>query len=292
MPITKYKCPSGRIIDCQECIDGCPDSFRCVPPGLVGSVYKNQRKWKGKLSVTQVLNPTTQNWLSITKDLTVSPQQFVYMMIGTINHAKFEDGSDGMKGIESEVFIETDYLYGTTDLLENKNSKYFLRDIKNKKCSQAYFLLDYDTVGDRKVAFPSWKQQGIKIKKSEDVAFQLNTYRMMLEETRGITIDSMYMDCVFIDWSPLSSPTKYGLKHQTYSVPIPYIENNELNSIINKAKNDLDEAISNDVKDLRPCYEYDNWKEFGKDGSGNRCKYYCQCTSACKEMFGDEHKYI
>jgi len=286
----KYKCPDNKLVSPEDCIKDCRMSHRCCPSAMPAHVNKHTRSWKGKLSVTQALNPTTQIYLSINNDRIINLQRNIYSMLGTINHSRHEAGGAHTDELECEIFLEDELNAGTTDQLQCVDGKYYLRDIKNKKVMQAKWILDYEKIGDKDYALPTWRQTGKKLKDRDDVVMQMNRYRMLLEKSRGITIEGMFMDVVFIDYSPTNSPSRFGLKYQYYGVPVRKLDDDFVLDFYKKADARIKHALKNGVDKF--CYEDDDWKEFG--APGNRCNFYCESKDSCIEYFkkiGKDHKY-
>jgi len=290
--IKKYLCPDGKTIKCEECIKKCRMKLRCCPATMPAHVFYSQREWTGKLSVTQALNPHVRNWMAIKQDGISKLEDNIYSMTGTVNHSLHEDAGKNAVGIETEIKLQDDLNYGCADQLEEVDGKYYLHDIKNKKTAQMYYLLDYEQIGEKKFASPSYKQTGSKLKDTDDVVLQLNRYRMLLEKERNIKISGLFMDVVLIDYSPMASPKRYGIRWQYFSVPVKILNDDFVMDYYIKADANIQNLLESDGPD-KPCYECDDWKEFGAEGSFNRCNYYCSYKETCKKYFaskGIEHK--
>jgi len=300
MAIIKFQCPDGQQIPCQDCIDKCRMHVRCVPPAIPPYIFKYQRKPKPeRLSVTEALNPIFYNWMRLTQDAIVEPQDHIYAMIGTLSHVQHEKGGAFMKGTDVERYMEDDLNTGTTDMIhyDNLKNEYSIRDIKTKRCKAFPYYLDHERkknsfTGDYFNIVPSIQSgKHEKLTPECDFSLQLNRYRIMAEKLKNIKIKSLWIDMVFIDWSKTTSPMEFGLKQQCYSIPIAIQDDDYIIDYFNWKHEEVQYILKHGPE--KPCYDEEMFTEFGKEGA--RCKNYCQYKHVCPDYWkekGITHKYL
>jgi hypothetical protein len=292
---SKFQCPDKKIIRCEDCLDKCRLGTRCVPYTALKHMFEHQRNPNTNLiSVTESLNPICYNWMRLTQNGIVEPINNMYSMLGTLSHLKHE-GSDCK--LKSETYLMDDINTGTCDVILEEDGKLMMRDIKNKRIANAPYILEYTEIknpvkGKKPIKKYNIIQKGGKLKGDDDYVLQLNRYKIMYEEQFNVTIDELWLDYVFIDWSKSSTPKRYGITRQCYSVPVPILPKKTVMDIYQYKYDAIQEALKNNGPD-KPCYEEDDFKEFGKEGS--HCNEYCMYKENCRTYFkskGIEHKYV
>ncbi len=118
MPLTNFKCPDGITRPIAECLENCPNTEgRCLSLPTLYDIG-HDRAWKGKPSTTQLLNPTRQEYLKITKDYTIAPKSRAFALLGTRHHRRLEVVAKKIEGNESELKLNSPEVSGILDLLE------------------------------------------------------------------------------------------------------------------------------------------------------------------------------
>jgi len=88
------------------------------------------RIWTGKPSTTQLLNPTRMEFLKITKDYAITPQERAFALLGTQHHRRLEIIAKKIAELEAEKKLSDNINTGILDLLEPDNGKWILTDYK------------------------------------------------------------------------------------------------------------------------------------------------------------------
>ena len=94
IPYDKYICPDGKTVDIAECLNHCRiankfEAGRCLSHRTLRAISE-QREWKGTPSATQLLNGTREEYLKITKNYPIDPQDSIFAIFGTGCHAFLE----------------------------------------------------------------------------------------------------------------------------------------------------------------------------------------------------------
>ncbi len=294
--INEFQCSDKKIISCKDCLNKCRLGTRCVPYTALKSMYVRQRTPNlEKLSVTEALNPVCYNWMRLKTKGCVEPIDNMYSMIGTLSHMKHESTDEKLK---SETYFEDDLNTGTCDVILEEDGKTVMRDIKTKRISSASYILEYKEIpnpvkGRKPIKRYLIDQKGTKLKGDDDYVLQLNRYKIFYEDKNpGKIIDELWLDYVFIDWSKTSTPTRYGLTRQCYSVPVPILKREDVMNIYQYKHDAVQMALQKGGPE-KPCYEEVDFHEFGKEGS--RCNSFCAYKFECRKHFKEkkvEHKYV
>lgn len=294
--IDEFICPDKKQIKCTDCLESCRLGRRCVPYTALKSMWERQREPRlDRLSVTEALSPVCYNWMRLKTNGVAEPIDNMYSLIGTLSHMKHE--SQDTK-LQSETKLEDNLNTGTCDVILTEDGKTMMRDIKTKRIASAPYTLEYTEVkhpvkGRKPIKKYHIEQKGSTLNNNDDHVLQLNRYKILYEDANpGKTIDELWLDYIFIDWSKLTSPTRYGLTRQCYSVPVPILDREDVLNIYQYKHDAVQSALKNGGPN-KPCYDEDGFKEFGKDGT--RCTKYCAYKFECKKYFkakGIEHKYV
>lgn len=294
MPLVWFKCPDGKTIPVEECLVGC--SHRCLTLPTLQLIAK-ERKWSGTPSTTQLLNGTMLEFLKITKDYVVDPQDRAFMLAGTIHHKKLEEVAKEL-GLPAEVGL-TDEERDIFDLLE---PEIILPTGKVKYPTGGWILTDYKLWGSFRVAKalgiievgkvpdPSgakykvsgrWGKAGeVKmIPKFEqhpelanlwDAELQLNSYRLKLEE-KGLGVTKMQLQITVRDGSLVVALSR-GVEKNIYLIKVQRLDDIEVGDYFGGKELALYAALKDGWS--MPCDERECW-------DGARCKGYCEVAEWC-----------
>ena len=284
-----FNCKAGKVAF-KNCFDKCPLGSRCMPLPMLMEIGK-QRVWKGKISTTQGLNGTREEWLKIVKDYFIDPMAFIFALFGTKTHAKLENKQ--IASLQEEIF-EDDMMTGIADLLVEENGKNILYDYKTSGSFKVSKLLGIEK---EKVADPSG---AVYLKDSKfgnkgepkmidrivlnpdkvdnwDYAMQLNRYRIFFEDA-GIKVDEMYVCCIVRDGGTHIA-TSRGIEENFYKIPMPKIENKIVLEHYRNKSDALHRAIRENKCEI--CSQRETW-------DGIKCARYCVVAPWCNEIEGIE----
>jgi len=269
MPPKWIVCPKTEIpIKINDCISNCTD--RCLTLPTIKAITE-QRKWTGSPSTTQLLNGTMIEFLKITNDYIIDPQNRAFALLGTRHHQMLEVTAKEMN-LPSEIALGPDG-HDVFDLLEPENGSWTLTDyktwgsyrmvralgiVKNGKGKDTTFVIDPTT---------------IDLRESE---LQLNNYRIMLEG-HGLKVGKMQLQVTVRDGGLQIARTR-GITKNIYLIPIKRLDNNEVYNYFEWKKEKLLSALSIYKTDPdyvpEPCNDEECW-------NGVRCRGYCEVSQYC-----------
>ena len=258
MPAIGFVCPNGEHKRFEECMGDCPS--RCMAlPALKSAA--TQRNWTGKPSVTQLLKPTRQTFLEITKEYYISPMNGIAAMIGTNSHKAFEDNVPN--NWMAEVRLENDIVSGQFDAYDCKNGilwdwKFFgayriARAIGMTSKWQKRVIKRGKDKGKEK-----WEQVFVSggVRDVMDIAKQLSYYKVLMEDN-GLTVNAINVN-MFVRGGIDATAKKYGITQAGYIVPIHPISRHWVERYFQHKHRLLMEALENNV--LPPvCSKKDRW---------------------------------
>ena len=280
--IKNFICPDGNRIDKNDCLEKCRMDNPCSPKSYLKMVSA-EREWKGVPSVTQLLNGTLESYLKIKEDYDISPNDMAFAISGTKKHGNLEE-----HGENPEQHLVYDGIQGTCDELE-------------KNDDGTYTLIDYKTSGSYKVA----QCLGIAVEKTKipdgfykngkekflteteiiqipgdwgDYAMQLNMYRIMLQETKGIKISDMKIFFVVRDGG-IAVARSRGITKNVYFASVPFIEDGKILRFFKEKREDLFSYLnSNTIPPI--CTQEERWFD-------RKCQGYCPVREICPRRQGE-----
>lgn len=271
--IKGFICSDGTKKELDYCYNKCQD--KCNPVSFLRMVAQ-ERKWEGVPSVTQLLNGTLESYLKLTVDYYVDPDSMAFAISGTKKHGNLEE-----HGENPEQHLVFEGIQGTCDEL-----------VLN--CDGSYTLIDYKTSGSYKVAqclgiakekIPDgfykngkekFRSELVKIQGDwGDYAMQLNMYRIMLENIRGIKISDMKIFFIVRDGGTIAA-TSRGIEKNTYYESVPFMDDEEVlkfyigkrDSLLNAMETGITPAI---------CSQEERW-------FGRKCGKYCAVREQCPRI--------
>lgn len=248
---------------CQSC------ESRCHPLPVLMAMTEQRDKVEGRFSVTEILKPLRQIYLSRRADLLIDPMKQIFMINGTAVHGVIEDG---MELIEDKTFHKSEEPFSEEIMpgyiLSGRPDYYDVRartlwDFKNSK---AYTVKKIKRAAEDKLPWIA-----------EDYFAQLNIYRAYKYP------DAEHLKLYFFvqGWTRKEE----GLKPiEQISVPLATVETVKL-WVKDRFKKIA--AIEEGREELPRCTKADIWMR--ADGVPMRCMEYCSAREICeqaKEMLG------
>lgn len=295
----------GSKVPVQDVLDKGLFSDRFPMPYL--QMCAQEREWKGKCSVTQLLQGTRKAYLTITCDYAIDPEDQAFRILGTRSHAKLEKLTP--KESFSELYLSEEDIHGTMDLLEQQpNGEWWLIDYKT---SGSYAI--GKALGIVKKRRPAFDKDGLPVvynksgkwgkagdQKMEDYydidpatadlkdwALQLNKYRTVVEKYFDIKISRLKIFAIVRDGNTMVAKGR-GIDQNTYYIDIPFMDDKDVNEYFDTKAEKLIKALAayeaDPKKDFQAhvpskCTDAENW-------DGNMCKAYCNVADSCR-MIGD-----
>lgn len=260
----------------------------------------DDRKWKGRPSVTQCIGGTRQAYLKITVDYGVNPDKAAFQVLGTKVHRNL----DTQEWEITEFDVGIDDMEGTLDLLEPAPGG-------------GYILTDHKTVGSYRIVkalgiekidvpvhdengaakfYQSGKKKGQMVTRKEhrrneekvdihDWALQLNKYRLMAREALDAKGDktkvvAMRIFAIVRDGGLWISESR-GIEDSTFSVPVPEYPDAKVEAFFEAKATALLGAVL-DGRVPAMCSEDENW-------GGTKCRDWCEVSEACKALGDNPH---
>ena len=257
-----------------------------------------EREWDGTPSVTQCINGTRMEYLKMTTDYWVNPDDSAFMALGSRVHLGLDS-----QGVElSEFDVRLDDLKGTLDLLEPApGGGYLLTDYKTSGSFKVAKALGWEKVDvgqvdsdGSPVLYKSGKKKGQQVTKKEvrkgkpdiwEWALQVNKYRLMARaalDAKGdrTKIVAMRIFVISRDGGTWMAESR-GVVENTASIPIEQYSDAKVEDYFERKSGALVEAM---VDERLPgvCSEIENWQ-------GRRCRDYCPVADACKAAGDNPH---
>ena len=287
MPAKFFRCQAGEKVPFEQCLKGC--DHRCMSLPALKSAVESTRHWFGKPSVTQLIKPTRQTFLEITKDYAIHPMGSIAAMIGTNSHKAFEDASPD--GWMAEHRMTDDITSGCFDAYDPTTQTLwdwkFFRSGRIARCLGMTPKWRKRTVtrGKRKgeeVWEQIWEPNGVR--KVMDIAIQLNYYRYMMEN-EGLPVKQIRVN-MFLRSSIDAEAKKMGLTQAAYIVPINLISKRWIRLYFETKAKRLREALQNGVCPP-PCKKSERW-DSSKTYPNRRCADWCDVNEYC-DFFQTHH---
>ena len=281
MPGKYFSCPDGNTIEIKKCFKECRMEQRCLELPALMAVGKT-RDWYGKPSVTQLLKPTLETYLSIKYDYTINPMNSIASLIGTKSHSLMEGNVPN--GWLSEVRLEDDICSGQFDAYD---------------CTTKT-LVDYKFFGAFRIASAlgyrgKWKHVGVYqrgINKGKDkfemvyspggvkdileIAIQLSYYRKLMMD-HGLQVDKIIMQS-FVRGGLDKTAKSYGLTQTAYRIPIFPLPIPHVRKYMEIKHNRLFDALGSD-KLPNVCSDKERWHSNSRPDY--KCHNYCNSNVNC-----------
>ena len=268
MPLKWIVCPKANrpvpLEDCNTCVD------RCLTLPTIKAIT-SQREWTGHPSTTQLLNGTMLEFLKITKDYAINPQDRAFALLGTRHHQMLE-------GMAKELNLPTEIALGPDghdvfDLLEPENGCWTLTDYKTWGSYRMVRALGMVKEGKGKDATFRMDPNIVDLEESE---LQLNRYRVMLEEY-GIKIGKMQLQVTVRDGGLQIAKTR-GIGFNIKLIPIKKLDDDFVLYYFANKEVELQQALAEYQENSQylpsPCNNKECWE-------GNRCRGYCEVAQYC-----------
>ena len=285
MPLEYFKCPDGQITTCKDCLIGCRMGERCLTGPTLHKIYRN-REWTGEGSTTQLLNGTMLEFLKLTNDYTIEPDEMAFAILGTVHHESLADEADKL-GLPAEVSL-TDDEKNIFDLLEFDDGMVTLVDYKTWGSFKLAKTLGIVVVEKEVVYYTD--RLGKKRQKTInhfdidpdradtfEIDMQLNRYRLTIEEKLGSTIDKMKVQVTVRDGG-LYTAKGYGVTKMMYLFPVARLDDSDVKVYYTMKNVALRTAMDNGRWD-EPCSPYERWEN--DSGASIRCQRFCPVAEFC-----------
>ena len=265
MPLKYFNCPDGITRPIVECLEYCPNKeCRCLSLPTLYDVG-HDREWKGKPSTTQLLNPTRQEYLKITRDYAIAPKSKAFALLGTRHHRRLEVVANKLEGVEAELKLKSPEVSGILDLLEPDPSQ-----------EGFYILWDYKTWGSYSLALHLGLKENGEYEQRQ-ISLQVNNYRVLVEEVKelGFKISQIKVQCTVRDGHTKSAYWN-KIDDTIVVLPIDFLPDTEVKEYFNRKRMTLLTAL--DTETMPGLCDYqERWK-------GRRCKGdLCPVHQFCPE---------
>lgn len=252
------------------------------------------RPWKGKPSVTQLLNGTRMEWLKIVSDTAIDPDESAFMLQGSISHYAMEK-----QGEVTETRLENDYVSGMFDTIEWSEGDATLIDYKNYGSYKAGKILgmeQYDEevldLAGNVVYYKSGQKKGqakthkairynpeLAVESQYELRLQTNMYRILVKQNWSLKVERIKCFLTPRDAGTYLAKNR-GVTKNTYMLELPIVDDDEVEDYFRSKSEALLTCLQNHT--LPPmCNDLENW-------NGRRCRGYCDvaewCDSPYKEM--------
>lgn len=279
MPATGFKCPNGEEKSFEQCLKHCKN--RCMSlPALMAAA--DQRPWRGKPSVTQLIKPTRQTYLEITNNFTISPMGGIAAMIGTNSHKAFEEHQPN--GWLAEVRLEDDITSGQFDAYDAKNQ--VLWDWKFFGAFRIAKALGYKAQWQKKIMSrgkdkgkEKWEQvfKPGGVRDVMEIAIQLNYYRYLMKK-HNLKVKAINVN-MFVRGGIDATAKKYGITQAGYIVPINFISLKWVRLYMKTKYDRLMKALN--TGEIPPvCSRKERW-DTSKSYPDRKCKDWCSVNVFC-----------
>lgn len=286
MPWTRFACPDGVEIRIEDCIENCRMSitafghtvpWRCCSRPTLMLLGKGRREWDGKISATQALNGTRQEYLKLTTDYAEAPCSRAFALLGTLHHLTLQ-GVEVPNAIQEEQ-LEDELGTGKFDFLDKETHE--LTDFKTAGAYKVNRLLgkiqtevetgEFYKVGPKKGLPKTTKVWQMGEPDDFEYRMQLSRYCWMLRD-RGDRVDRCLLQITVRDYTKRTGQ-QYGLDRQIYLVEITPFPREVVVDYYRTKGDALRYAM--DFQELPPvCSPEERWED-------NRCRDYCPVWASC-----------
>ena len=233
------------------------------PRSYIQAVF-SQRPWKGKPSVTQLLNGTRQSYLEITSDYNAKPEDRAWAVLGTETHQRLENAANEIE-LSTEERLSYNDISGQRDLVEPYDG--YSR------------IVDYKVIGSYK-----WAMLQHEEKKEEawhDYKLQLNMYRILVQknlEESGIQLHPTKPCWLFgiLRDGRTQSARNLKIYDTTFLTPVEVLRDSSVLKYFKHKKRALLKALKT-KETPKLCNSQETWE-------GRKCKSYCDVSKMCKKL--------
>jgi hypothetical protein len=290
MPVTKFICPDGIETDKDVCISGiCRMHKRCAPipflkqAGLV-------RPFDGKPSTTQLLNGTREEFLKLTKPISIKPFSKAFAILGTGAHSALDTNDDWSF---NEERLSDSIASGQFDRIEKQeDGSWWL--IENKTYGSYKVNKALGLVAQKKPAFypngdpvlyvksgkgfkaGDQKQETFYLQEGkpdmDDLILQQNRNRMLVEGSLKTKISEMKCFIIVRDGNTVTAKDR-GILETCYYIDVPFMLDEKVDLYFSTKAKALTDALSTGT--LPPlCSPSECWE-------GMKCKNFCDVAEFC-----------
>lgn len=271
--LKNFICPNQTITPIDVCMKGCPYGERCAPLSYL-RMCADEREWKGKPSVTQLIRGTREAWLKIKKDYSENPQGQVFRIIGSKGHAILEKF-----GVDAEHPLEWEGITGIPDELEPVNENEV--DLIDNKVSGSYKvakvigIVAVDT-GKRGPKGGIIKEYHLDAETRDfgEWALQFNMYRIMVESNLSFTVRKIKVFMPVRDGNTIAAKSR-GINLNFYYEEVPFLPVDEVMDYFRMKRDALLHHLEENTMP-EPCTPDEAW-------NGNKCKDHCSVVELCKD---------
>lgn len=286
MPYNKYICPDGKDVQIEKCLTKCRigrcfDAGRCLSHRTLKAISE-QREWTGKPSATQLLSGTREEYLKLTRNYSINPQDSIFAIFGTGCHAFLEQFLENDQMVAEKRLTDPTGTYtGQFDCYDGK--RHILYDVKTYgsfKTAHAMGLVKHKepVIGkdgkqekwrNGKKKYKTYYTRGIR--DVHDVAIQLNAYRIMVESI-GLPVDDMQVEIFTRDAGTFSARDR-GVNTNMQLIRINKISDEWIQKYMLTKAHRLQEALEAHVTPP-PCSYRERW-------GGRKCEGFCPVWKYC-----------
>ena len=284
---SKFICPDGVAFPVDSCLESCRiadkfDAHRCLSHRTLCAISQSNRPWSGTPSVTQLLNGTREEFLKISQDFAIDPQQKIFGIFGTGCHAFLEQFLENDRMVAEKRLLDPTKSYsGQFDCYDGRRQ--ILYDVKTYgsfKTAQALGLVKHKDLVTDDDGNPVKHVNGKKVYRTHftighrsvhDVAIQLNAYRLMLE-SNGFPVKQMIVEIFTRDAGTFSARDR-GIFTNMQLLKINRISDHWIQKyLLHKARLLVDSLKNNQLPP--PCRNVECW-------FGRKCKDFCSVWEFC-----------
>ena len=268
MSLKYFLCPDGQKRAIMECLEHCPRTEgRCLSLPTLYDIG-HDRQWQGIPSTTQLLNPTRQEYLKITKDYAIKPKSRAFALLGTRHHRRLEVVAKKIEGIEAELKLKSQEVSGILDLLEPDPTQ-----------AGYYILWDYKTWGSYSLAL----HLSLKINgeyEQRQIALQTNNYRILVEAIKELDfkISQIKVQCTVRDGHTKSAYWN-KIEDTIVVLPIDFLPDDEVKEYFSRKRVALLTALETETMP-ELCDWEERWK--GRRCKGDLCPVHPFCPEGAK----------
>jgi len=265
MPLTHFHCPNGATLPITKCLENCPNKEgRCLSLPTLYDIG-HDRKWTGQPSTTQLLNPTRQEYLKITKDYAIAPKSRAFALLGTRHHNRLEEVAKKIENVEAELQLKSLEITGILDLLEPDPQQ------------EGYFILfDYKTWGSYSLALHLGLKENGEYEKRQ-ARLQLNNYRVLVADL-DFKISQMKIQCTVRDGHTKSAYWN-GIEDTIVVLSVDFLPDDEVKEYFGRKREALLTALDTDTMPGLCDYE-ERWK--GRRCKGDLCPVHPYCPEGAQ----------
>ena len=281
MPLKWFVCPDKQRIEVADCLKegGCRMRDRCAARTYLQMV-RQERKWTGKPSTTQLIQGTMKAFLTLTREYAASPDSRAFMIHGTRGHKNLE--VDDEYSLIEIAFTEDSHT-GIADVIEVENGRTILLDHKTAGSYKVAKALGFGIVTEGTGEFyksgakkGQEKTRKVLVRDEKYIdrwewGYQLNDYRIKAEQA-GFKPDELRIQCTVRDGGTYIARSR-GVFRNVYYFKIGILPDKKVAAFFEQKKRQLVRALAKGSWN-EPCSGKENW-------DGIRCESYCDVAEFC-----------